>query len=174
MHAERLVMPQVSFRDATLEDLPQIVEIYNSTVASRMVTADTEPVSVESKVKWFNEHSPDKRPLWVLEDADNQMVGWASFQSFYGRPAYHATVEVSIYLAPSARGCGIGKLALQHCIDAAPRFGIKTILGIIFSHNIPSINLFHQFGFKDWGQFPNIAILDGVERSVTVVGKRLH
>ncbi len=57
-------------RGATRSDLPQIVEIYNSTIASRMVTADTDPVSVESRVRWFEEHTPDLRPLWVVEDAD--------------------------------------------------------------------------------------------------------
>jgi len=39
----------VIIRTALESDLPAIVEIYNSTVPSRMVTADTEPVSVESR-----------------------------------------------------------------------------------------------------------------------------
>jgi L-amino acid N-acyltransferase YncA len=33
-----------------------------------MVTADTEPVSVESRIEWFHKHTPEKRPLWVIED----------------------------------------------------------------------------------------------------------
>ena len=36
------------FRDAVLDDLPGIVAIYNSTVPSRLVTADLEPVTVEA------------------------------------------------------------------------------------------------------------------------------
>ncbi|MGL4854524.1 MAG: GNAT family N-acetyltransferase, partial [Lentisphaeria bacterium] len=47
---------------ATIEDLPQIVDIYNSTVASRMVTADTHTISVESRIQWFHNHTPDKYP----------------------------------------------------------------------------------------------------------------
>ena len=39
----------LKYRDATQKDLTKIVEIYNSTIASRMVTADTELVTVESK-----------------------------------------------------------------------------------------------------------------------------
>ena len=54
-------------RLATPADLPAIVAIYNSTVASRMVTADLTPVSVESRQRWFEEHRPESRPLWVLE-----------------------------------------------------------------------------------------------------------
>jgi L-amino acid N-acyltransferase YncA len=42
-------MAGVKIRDAVEEDLPAIVEIYNSTVPSRMVTADPEPVSIESR-----------------------------------------------------------------------------------------------------------------------------
>ena len=55
------------YRDATLDDLPAIVAIYNSTIASRDVTADLEPVSVESRRAWFDAHGPAARPLWVVE-----------------------------------------------------------------------------------------------------------
>ena len=161
------------YRDAKRSDLEKITEIYNSTIASRLVTADTEPVSVESKIKWFEEHSPEKRPLWVIEDELNEIVGWVSFQSFYGRPAYDATVEISIYLDSNQRGKGLGKEVLGFCIDKAPEFGIKTILGFIFSHNEPSIKLFKHFGFEEWANFPNIATLDNIERSLTILGKRV-
>ena len=49
----------LKYRNASLADLPGIVEIYNTTVASRMVTADTKEVSVESRKKWFDDHSAD-------------------------------------------------------------------------------------------------------------------
>jgi L-amino acid N-acyltransferase YncA len=91
-----------SLRDAAPDDLPAIVDIYNSTIPGRMVTADTEPVSVQSRQKWFDDHSPDFRPLWVLEK-DGRICGWLSFQSFYGRPAYKATAEVSIYVHEAYR-----------------------------------------------------------------------
>ena len=166
-------MESLLYRNAALDDLPKIVGIYNSTIETRMVTADTEPVTAESRIKWFNEHSPDKRPLWVIEDYDGNMKGWASFQSFYGRPAYNATVEISIYLDSSQRGKGLGKHVLQHCIDAAPDYGIKTLLGFIFAHNEPSLKLFRHFGFEDWATFPDVALLDGVERSLKILGKRV-
>lgn len=166
-------MPGLKYRNATQNDLTKIVEIYNSTIASRMVTADTEPVSVSSKQKWFDEHSADKRPLWVIEDTSNKIIGWVSFQSFYGRPAYDATVEISIYLDTEQRGKGLGKEILQYCIDQAPSFGIKTLLGFIFSHNEPSLKLFRHFGFEYWATLPNIAVLDGVERGLKILGKRI-
>lgn len=166
-------MSMLTYRNATLDDLLQIVNIYNSTVPTRMVTADTEPVSVKSRLSWFQEHNPDTRPLWVIEDANKQIIGWVSFQSFYGRPAYAATAEISIYLDTLQRGKGIGKEVLQYSIDKAQQFGVKTLLGFIFAHNEPSLKLFRQADFDDWATLPNIATLDGIERSLKILGKRI-
>lgn len=166
-------MAEIKYRDANVSDANRIVEIYNTTISSRMVTADTEMVSVESRQKWFDDHNPSKRPLWVIEDDSNKVVGWISFQSFYGRPAYDTTAEISIYLDTDQRGKGLGKQILKYCLDNAPNFGIKTLLGFIFSHNEPSLKLFRHFGFEDWGTLPNIALLDGQERGLKILGKRI-
>lgn len=160
------------FRNASPDDLKDIVEIYNSTIPSRMVTADTTPVSIESRVTWFKEHDTTRRPLWVVEE-ETRTIGWVSFQSFYGRPAYAATAEISIYLHAAARGRGLGKKVLEYSILQSRSLGIKTLLGYIFAHNEPSLRLFRGFGFQDWALLPNIAVLDGVERSLVIVGKRI-
>lgn len=167
------MMQEIIFRNATLKDLPKIVEIYNSTIPSRMVTADTEPVSVESRMPWFHEHNAETRPLWIVEDSQYNTLGWVSFSSFYGRPAYNGTVEVSIYIDESCRGRGLGKQVLGYCIDNAGEFGVKTLLGFIFLHNEPSLKLFSHFGFEAWGTFPDVALLDGVERTLVILGKRI-
>lgn len=165
-------MAVLTFRHATQQDLPTIVAIYNSVIPGRMVTADTEPVSVESKLTWFGNHNPRTRPLYIVTD-NNNIIGWVSLESFYGRPAYNQTAEVSIYLDEAARGKGYGKEILKTIIDQAPAFGIKSLLGYIFAHNEPSLKLFKSFGFEQWALFPNVAILDGVERSLIIVGKRV-
>ena len=165
----------LSYRDATLDDLPAIVAIYNSTIASRQVTADLEPVNVESRVAWFHAHGPQKRPLWVVEDAEERgrVIAWLSFSDFYGRPAYQRTAEVSIYLDERARGKGLGKQMLAASLAVAPALGIDTVLGFIFGHNEASLRLFRGFGFDTWGSLPRVAVLDGVERDLVILGKRL-
>ena len=87
-------------------DLPAIVSIYNSTIPTRQSTADTVAVTVDSRREWFSRHDPATRPLMVHEQ-NNRIVAWISFQSFYGRPAYENTVEISIYIAPACRGQGL-------------------------------------------------------------------
>lgn len=158
-------------RLATLADLPAIVAIYNSTIASRQVTADLEPISVASRQQWFAEHQ-GTRPLWVVE-GDGQLLGWLSFSSFYGRPAYARTAELSIYLAEAARGQGLGRYLLEAAISSAPGLGVDNLLGFIFAHNLPSVGLFEAYGFQRWGHLPRVAVLDGVERDLLILGKRL-
>ena len=162
----------MKIRDAEATDLSTIVEIYNASVPGRMATADLEPISVESRRQWYEEHSPEYRPILVLEMED-KMIGWLSFQSFYGRPAYHATAELSIYIRPGYQGQGIGKKLLTEAIQRSPQLGLKTLMAFIFAHNVPSIQLFNKFGFQQWGYLPRIAQLDEKEQDLAILGLRL-
>jgi phosphinothricin acetyltransferase len=162
----------MTIRDAVDADLPAIVAIYNATIPSRMATADTEPVAVESRVPWFREHQPTTRPLWVMDD-DGAIVGWFSFQSFYGRPAYHATAEVSVYVHEAHRRRGIARLLIAEGIRRSPGLGLSTLIGYIFGHNQPSLRLFERFGFQRWGLLPRVAEMDGIERDLVIVGRRI-
>jgi L-amino acid N-acyltransferase YncA len=162
----------MTIRDAHESDLPAIVAIYNSTIPTRMATADTTPVSVDSRLRWFREHDPATRPLWVIE-TEGTVAGWFSFQSFYGRPAYHATAEVSVYVSEAHRHRGIGRTLLAEGLRRAPDLGVQTLVGFIFGHNVPSLSLFERFGFQRWGLLPRVAELDGIERDLAIVGRRL-
>ncbi|ASZ13348.1 GNAT family N-acetyltransferase [Chitinophaga pendula] len=162
----------LTFRHASEADLPAIVDIYNSTIPGRMVTADTEPVTVASREAWYHAHSPERRPLWMME-LDGQVAGWISLQNFYGRPAYNGTAELSIYLHKSSRGKGLGRKALQFAIDQCPSLGVNNLMGIIFAHNEPSIKLFQSMGFEQWAFMPDIAVLDNITRSVVILGKKI-
>jgi L-amino acid N-acyltransferase YncA len=159
-------------RLAKRDDLPAIVEIYNATIPSRLVTADTEPVSIQSRVPWFEAHVPQTRPLWVTE-TDGRIAGWLSFSSFYGRPAYNKTAELSIYVHERSRRQGLGSYFLTEALAHAPRIGVDTLLGFIFGHNAPSLALFERFGFARWGGLPQVAELDGVARDLVIVGRRV-
>jgi phosphinothricin acetyltransferase len=159
-------------RDATTRDLARIVEIYNAAIPGRRATADTEPVSVESRVPWFESHTPTRHPIWVAE-REGRIVGWLSFQPFYGRPAYAATAEVSVYVATDSQRSGVARAMLARAIDAAPGLGLDTLLGFVFGHNEQSLRLFGAFGFERWGLLPKVARLDGVARDLAILGRRV-
>ena len=160
-------------RDAIETDLPAIVEIYNSTVSCRNVTADLEPVSVDSRLAWFHHHTPDKRPLWVME-CEGDIAGWLGFQNFYSaRRAYDVTAELSIYIAPSYRRQGVGRKLLQHAIARSPELGLKNLVGCIFATNTASLKLFEQFGFEHWGLLPAIAEFEHQTCDLVIVGRHI-
>jgi phosphinothricin acetyltransferase len=161
-----------SIEDAAAGDLAAIVDIYNSTVASRMVTADLEPVSVADREKWFQEHNSHHRPLWVLKK-DGEIAAWFSFQSFYGRPAYNGTAEISVYVDEKFRGTGAGSLLLAKALEECPRLGLQNLVGFVFGHNKPSLSLLRKFGFEEWGLLPGVAEMDGVLRDLVIIGRKL-
>ncbi|AHV96216.1 GNAT family N-acetyltransferase [Paenibacillus sabinae] len=158
--------------DATLEDLPGIVAIYNSTIAGRMVTADLEPVSVEDRLAWFHEHRSGHRPLWVLRK-DGEIAAWLSFQSFHERPAYNGTAELSIYVSEQYRGTGAGSLLVSKALEECGRLQITNLVGLVFGHNGPSLGLLEKFGFERWGLLPEVAEMDGVLRDLVIVGRKV-
>lgn len=142
-------------RIARLEDLPQIVDIYNQTIPLGYVTADTETQSVESRLDWYHQFN-EKRPLWVVEQ-NNNIIAWCSLKSFYGRPAYNITVEIGIYIHENHRQAGLGRTLLLHAFQESKKIGIETILAFIFAHNAGSMHFFKKYGFVEYGVLPKVA-----------------
>ena len=163
----------MNIRNATLSDLPEIVAIYNSTIESGTVTADTSPITVESRLEWFHQHTPDKRPLWIGETENKEIIGWLSFNDFYGRPAYHITAEISLYINENVRGKGYGNMLLKKAIETAPELGLENLLGFIFSSNESSIRLFKKHGFQTLGTIKNAANMNSHYSDLEILGLRL-
>jgi len=157
-------------RDAVEADLPAIIQIYNATVPTRMVTAELEPTTVEARLQWFREHSPEQYPFWVAE-SDGRVIGWLDFKRFLPRCAYRGTAEISVYVDENFRGRSVGQRLLQHAITRAPSLGITALVGLIFGHNKPSLNLFERLGFERWAFLPGVAQLDGVHRDLVMLGQ---
>ena len=160
----------MTIRDAIEADLPAIVRIYNATVPTRMVTAELEPTTVEARLSWFREHSPEQYPFWVAESGD-RVIGWLDFKKFLPRCAYRGTAEISVYVDEEFRRRGVGQRLLEHAIARAPSLGITALIGLIFGHNEPSLKLFERFGFERWAFLPGVAQLDGMERDLIVMGR---
>ena len=125
----------------------------------------------EGRGRWKVEGKALVRVL-VIED-DGEIKGWLSFQSFYGRPAYQATAELSVYVATDAQRRGYARKLVTEAIRRAPEFGLKTLLGFIFGHNAPSLTLFGSYGFEKWAHLPRVAEMDGIERNLLILGLRL-
>jgi phosphinothricin acetyltransferase len=159
-------------RDAVEADLPAIVAIYNAAIRSRISTAQLDPVSVEARLPWFREHSPESYPLWVAP-SDGQIAGWLSFHPFIPRGAYRGAAEISVYVGEKFRRTGLGRALLEKAIAYSPSLGITALVGGIFGHNEPSLRLFERLGFERWGFLPRIARVEKIERDLVLVGRHI-
>jgi phosphinothricin acetyltransferase len=164
---------ELLIREATENDLPAIVEIYNQSIPAGWSTADTRPIAVAERVEWFRKFDPARRPIWVAE-ADDRVVATAYLSSFYaGRPAYDATAEVSIYVATAAHRQGIGRRLKEFVIGECSRLGITTLLSMHFDHNEATRRINESLGFEQMGHLPEIAVVQGQKRGLIISGLRI-
>ena len=136
-------------RKAVLADVPAITEIYNEAILTTAATFDTEPKTVIDRKKWFKAHGP-RNPVIVAEIV-GVVIGWASLSEWSTSCAYADTVELSLYIKEIFRNRGIGKLLMQAVLGEGKKAGLHTVISRITGGNDVSINLHHQFDFKDIG-----------------------
>ncbi|HEX5125379.1 MAG TPA: GNAT family N-acetyltransferase [Rhodocyclaceae bacterium] len=158
----------ITVRDATEDDLPAIVDIYNQSIPGAWSTADTKPVTVSDRREWFSKHDPSKRPLWVAE-IGGSVVAWIGLTSFYaGRPAYDATAEVSLYIASAYQKMGIGTFLKKRMIEHCPRLGVTSLISMHFDHNAATARINAQLGFEEAGRLSEIALVNGQKRGLVI------
>ncbi|MEZ5003691.1 MAG: N-acetyltransferase family protein [Chitinophagales bacterium] len=162
----------LEFKNATPEDLPYIVEIYNSIIPGGQITADLNPVTVADWTPWFEQHKGDKRPIWILL-FDGNACGWMSFTDYKSRTAYEGTAEISIYLDEHSRGKGLGEKFIRLGLSEMRQKGLKNVMAVIYAANRPSIKIFENVGFEKWGLLPKVCEVKGEEKDVVILGIRL-
>jgi len=164
---------EITARNATEGNLPEIVEIYNQAIALGTATADISPVTVKSRKRWLQDHKEDHYPVFVGLNL-NTVVGWCSLSAYRpGRMALRHTAEISYYVEKDAQGKGVGSFLISHAIEQCPALGIKTLFAIILDINGESAQILEKFGFRKWGHLPNVADFDGQECGHLYYGLRV-
>lgn len=161
---------RVVLRPASLEDAGSICAIYNTAIAERGSTFETEPRCAED----FDERIGAERYPFLVAEADDRVVGWASLASYSPRPCYAGIGEASVYVAPEARGRGVGTALAEALAGEAERGGFHKLLGKLFTDNVASIRLVERCGFSSVGTHRRHGQLDGEWRDVLVVERLLN
>src|SRR5437899_10827126 len=86
---------EMKIRDAVECELPEIIKIYNAAVATRVATAQLEPVTLEERRGWLKEHSADRHQFWDLE-INRKITGWLTLKPFFPRGADPGTAEARL------------------------------------------------------------------------------
>ncbi len=144
-------MPTTLIRPAQQQDLPALLAIYNHEILNGVATFDLQPKSLAERQSWFDEHNKNNHPLLVAEQ-DGEVLGYASLSRYAEKAAYNSTVELSVYIAPSARRQGIASQLMPAVIDLAKKDNAThLIVSLITGTNLASITLHQKFGFNKVG-----------------------
>jgi phosphinothricin acetyltransferase len=146
-------MAQMLIRSAARPDLARLTAIYNHYVLSSPATFDLEPLTVEHRAGWFEEHASIGRYRLLVAQEEGLVVGYASTSRFKDRAAYDTTAEASIYCAPEAVGRGIGRALYRELFAAIAEEDLNRIVAGITLPNDASVALHRSFGFIQVGVF---------------------
>ena len=147
-------------------DWEQVRAIYLEGIAAGNSTFETEAPSWE---KWDEGHLQIAR--LVMRDGE-KIVGWAALSPVSKRNVYRGVAELTVYVAESARGQGVGRALLEALIEESERNGIWTLQASIFPENAASLKLHLACGFREVGRRERIAMLNGVWRDTLLFERR--
>jgi phosphinothricin acetyltransferase len=145
----------ITVRNAVEEDLSDIAAIYNHEIANSVATFDLDPPTLDYwHARLTGAHEGDH--LLVAVDSDADVVGYAYSWSYRPRPAYNLTRETSIYLDPSVRGEGIGRLLYPALLDTMAESGVHTAVALVALPNPGSVALHKACGFEHVGSMREV------------------
>ena len=134
-------------REATENDLPEILDIYNDAILNTTAIYDYKIQTLEDRRQWYEKKKLDGYPLFVFEE-NGKAVAFATFGPFRAWPAYKYTVEHSVYVHKDYRNKGIGTKLMQQIIKTADEREFATLVAGIDAANESSIKMHEKMGFR--------------------------
>jgi len=148
------------------QDWESVRAIYLEGIATGNATFET---AAPEWAKWDAAHRSDCR---LVAREGSAVLGWAALSPVSSRKVYEGVAEVSVYVAASARGRGVGKLLLRSLIEESERRGVWTLQAGVFPENVPSIRLHEEFGFRRVGVRERVGKMGDRWRDVVLLERR--
>ena len=145
----------MTIRDAVIDDLGAMVDIYNHYVTETHVTFDTQPFTQATRATWL-EQFDGERYHCIVATTGAAVLGYASSVEFKSKPAYETSVEVSVYLAPQATGQGLGTALYERLLADLGNADLHRAYAGIALPNEASIALHRRFGFVEAATFNEV------------------
>jgi len=141
--------------DASEEDAPGILAIFNDVIATTTAVYREEAVPLEERVTWMRARKAAGYPVLVTRDAGG-VSGFASFGEFRAWPCYRHTVEHTVHVRADVRGQGVGRSLLLELLVRARAMGKHVLVAGIDADNAVSLRLHAQLGFEEVGRFREV------------------
>lgn len=146
----------MNIRPASTDDLSFILEVYNDAILNTTAVYEYEPFTEEYIQAWMDQKHRDHQPV-LISEYEGRASGFATLGVFRSRAAYRLTAEHSVYVHPSYRGKGQGKLLLEAIEQTARHQGYHLLVGGIDAENTISIRLHEAAGFREAGRIHEAA-----------------
>lgn len=156
-------------RPAIGDDCADIARIYNQGIEDRVGTFETRARAAAEIREWFD----GRHPMVVVERGDALLAFASTFTYRPDRDCYAGIAEFSVYVDRSARGSGIGRVAMRSLIELAGLAGFWKLVSRVFVENAASRRLLAAVGFREVGVYEQHARLDGCWRDVVIVERLL-
>jgi phosphinothricin acetyltransferase len=156
---------EVILRELQPEDWAAVRAIYEEGIRGGDATFEIEPPSWER----FDAVHPEFR---LVAERDGSVLGWAALSPVSDRCCYEGVGEVSVYVAETARGSGLGRALLDELVRRSEQAGYWTLNAGVFPENEASIRLHKACGFREVGVRERLGQLHGVWRDVVLLERR--
>ncbi|EIK96497.1 GNAT family acetyltransferase [Pseudomonas sp. M47T1] len=143
-------------RDAVHADLPAIRDIYNDAVLNTTAIWNEQPVDLGNRQAWYSARQSQRYPILVAVDANEAVLGYASFGDWRPFQGFRQTVEHSVYVRNDQQGKGLGPALMNALIERARGCNKHVMVAAIESGNAASIRLHERLGFTITGQMPQV------------------
>jgi L-amino acid N-acyltransferase len=167
-HSPSLVVSDIKPRLAPCTEAlhaPAILDILNHAIVTSTALYDYQPRTLANMTTWFAAKQAGDFPVIgvfsALNNAQDELMGFASYGAFRAFPAYKYTVEHSVYVHNAHRGKGLGKLLMNAVIEAAQKQGKHVMVGAIDAANEVSLKLHTELGFERVGTMPQVGFKFG-------------
>lgn len=148
-------------------DADKVLEIFQQGINGGNATFDKVAPTWEA---WDTKHFNLCR--FVLEDENDQVVGWCALQPVSNRDCFKGVAEVSIYLDGSVQGKGLGTILLKKLILDSEEHDFWTLQAGIFPENKVSIAIHQKQGFRTVGTREKIGEMNGQWRDIVLLERR--
>jgi L-amino acid N-acyltransferase YncA len=153
---------EIAFRQASNEDVPGILRIYNEVVASSTAIYIDDPVTLENRQAWLLEQQKRGYPVLIADQGSGDIAGFCSFGDWRGAwPGYRFTVEHSVHVRSDRRGGGIGRKLVEAIFPYALALNKHVMIGAIDASNDASIKFHSRLGFREVGHFREVGFKFG-------------
>lgn len=159
-------------RDARIEDVPGILDIYSPYILETAYTFEYEvPAQAQFQGRFLEITA---RYPWLVWEEDGELLGYAYGSEFQPRAAYQWGADLSIYLRPEARRRGIGRALYTALERRMAELGYCILYAAVTSANEGSCRFHEALGYTQVARFPKTGLKFGQWYDIIWYEKRVR